>query len=310
MNIAVLLPCYNEGAAIAKVVAGFKAVLPTAKIYVYDNNSKDNTMEEARKAGAVVRLETNQGKGHVLRRMFSDVEADIYIMADGDGTYDAAAAPEMIRTLIENRLDVVLGVRVHKDVAAYRPGHVFGNKLLTGYVQLIFGKGFSDMLSGYRVMSRRYVKSFPALAPAFETETEMCIHALTMKMPFGEVKTDYFERAEGTASKLRTFHDGFRILHMIMLFVKEIKPFLFFGLVAAALFLLSLGLGIPLVLEYLETGLVPRMPTAVLSAAIMVLSALSFLCGTILDSVSRGRKEQKRLFYLSQPWMLNDPDRV
>lgn len=307
MNIAILLPCYNEGAAIAQVVAGFKSVLPTAIVYVYDNNSTDNTMEEARKAGAIVRLEINQGKGNVLRRMFSDVEADIYIMADGDGTYDAQAAPEMIRLLVDNRLDVVLGVRKHKQAAAYRPGHVFGNKLLTGLVQLIFGKGFTDMLSGYRVMSRRYVKSFPALARAFETETEMCIHALDLKMPFGEVGTDYFERAEGTASKLRTFRDGFRILNMIMLFVKEIKPFLFFGSLSAFLFTLSLLLGIPLVFEYFETGLVPRLPTAVLSSAIMIISFLSFLCGTVLDSVSRGRKEQKRLFYLLQPWMMNDP---
>ena len=309
MNIAVLLPCYNEGPAIYGVVNAFRAALPGAMIYVYDNNSSDNTIAEATRAGAIVRRETRQGKGHVLRRMFSDIDADIYVMADGDGTYDAGAAPALVDQLLRDRLDVVLGVRVHDKAEAYRPGHVFGNWFLTTLVQMFFGRGFTDMLSGYRVMSRRYVKSFPALARAFETETEMCIHALHLNMPFGEAKTAYFERCEGTASKLRTFRDGFRVLNMIMLFVKEIKPILFFGLVALLLAFLGLCFGIPVILDYIDTGLVPRLPSAVLSATLMVLAALSFLCGIILDSVSRGRQEQKRLFYLSQPWMLHDPHR-
>lgn len=300
MNIAVLLPCYNEGPAIHDVVRAFQKALPGAVIYVYDNNSADNTVEEARRAGAVVRTEPRQGKGHVIRRMFADVEADIYVMADGDGTYDAEAAPDLVKKLRDENLDMVVGARhAVEGQDTYRKGHRLGNWLLTTTVRLLFGQGFADMLSGYRVFSRRFVKSFPALSTGFQIETEITIHALTLTLPCAEVQTRYFERAGGTASKLSTYKDGLLILSFIMLLFKEVKPFLFFTTIAFMLTLASLGLGLPVIAEFFSTGLVPRLPTAVLSAAIMMCAVLSFLCGIILDSLSRGRIEHKRLRYIA-----------
>lgn len=300
MNIAILLPCHNEGPAIHDVVRGFQQVFPGATVYVYDNNSTDNTIEEAKRAGAVVRSEKRQGKGHVIRRMFADVEADIYVMADGDGTYDPEAAPEMARRLADEQLDMVVGARQPVEgQATYRKGHKFGNRLLTTTVRMIFGQGFRDMLSGYRVFSRRFVKSFPALSTGFQIETEITIHALSLTLPCTEVETRYFERAVGTESKLSTYRDGILILSFIMLLFKEIKPFIFFTVISLGAFLLSLAIGIPVVIEFFQTGLVSRLPSAVLSAAIMICAVLSFMCGIILDSLSRGRIEQKRLRYVA-----------
>ncbi len=300
-RVAVLLPCYDEAGAIAKVVADFRAALPDAAIYVYDNNSKDGTAEVARAAGAIVRREPMQGKGAVVRRMFADVDADVYVMADGDDTYDAKAAPAMVAKLIEENLDMVAGKRVEQADAAYRRGHRFGNWLLTTLVRVFFGAPFEDMLTGYRVMSRRFVKSAPFAAVGFGIETELTIHAVRMTTPVAEVPTDYKERAEGTESKLRTYRDGFRILMTIAKLLKEEKPLFFFGVIAGLLALLSIGFGIPVVLDYLRTGLVPRLPTAVLAASLTLLAALSLLAGLILDSVARGRWETKRLHYLSLP---------
>lgn len=300
MKTAVLLPCYNEGPAIYDVVRSFQKALPGATIYVYDNNSKDNTKEEAQRAGAIVRTEMRQGKGHVVRRMFADVEADVYVMADGDGTYDSAAAPELVKKLIEENLDMVVGIRESVEGHdTYRAGHQFGNRMLNKVVHTIFGQGFRDMLSGYRIFSRRFVKSFPALSTGFEIETEITIHALALTLPCAEVETKYFERADGTVSKLSTYKDGILIMRFIMLLFKEIKPFIFFSLVALGLMIVSLAFGLPVVIEFFETGLVPRLPTAILSASIMVASLMSFLCGTILDSLGRGRLEHKRLRYIA-----------
>lgn len=302
MKIAVLLPCHNEESAIAGVVEGFRRVLPGADIYVYDNASTDNTAAAARSVGAIVRTEPRKGKGNVVRRMFSDIEADIYLMADGDGTYETEAAPQLIRHLVENNADMVVGARVHEDSQeVYRRGHRFGNRVLNLLVRVLFDQGVSDMLSGYRAFSRRFVKSFPALAGGFETETELTIHALQLRLPVHEIPTRYFKRAEGTQSKLSTYKDGIRILKFIMFFFKEARPFLFFTLGAGGLALVSLMLGVPVVLEYLETGLVPRFPTAFLSLGIMLAAAMSFVCGIVLDSVSNGRLEAKRLSYLSYP---------
>jgi len=300
-RVAVLVPCYNEEVAIPRVVASFRAALPEATIYVYDNNSKDGTVAAARAAGAVVRTETLQGKGNVVRRMFADIDADVYVLVDGDDTYDAAAAPEMVRLLIDNQLDMVNGARVTQIEAAYRRGHRFGNAMLTGIVAWIFGNRISDMLSGYRAFSRRFVKSFPALSAGFETETEFTVHALELKMPVGEVQTAYKDRPAGSASKLRTYTDGLRILRTIVILVKEERPLQFFSITGAVLLLLGLLLSVPVVLDYIETGLVPRFPTAILSTGLVLLSFLSFACGLILDSVSRGRKEMKRIAYLSVP---------
>ena len=300
METAVLLPCYNEGPAIYDVVRSFQKVLPGAIVYVYDNNSSDNTAEEAKRAGAVVRTERRQGKGHVIRRMFADIDADIYVMADGDGTYDSEAAPDLVQKLIDENLDMVVGARKSVDGQdTYRKGHRFGNWMLTTTVQLLFGRGFEDMLSGYRIFSRRFVKSFPAISTGFQIETEITIHALSLTLPCEEVQTRYFERAEGTASKLSTYKDGALILSFIMLLFKEIKPFAFFGILSGVLVLLSLFLGVPVILEFLDTGLVPRFPTAILSASIMLCAVLAFLCGTILDSLGRGRLEHKRLRYIA-----------
>ena len=298
-RIAVLIPCYNEEVAIPKVVAEFRTLLPMAVVYVYDNNSHDRTVAMAREAGAVVRNETLQGKGNVVRRMFADVDADVYVLVDGDDTYDAASAPAMVRLLIDQQLDMVNGARVTEFEAAYRRGHRFGNVVLTALVHLVFGDRVSDVLSGYRVFSRRFVKSFPALASGFETETEFTVHALELKMPVGELRTAYKERPTGSTSKLGTYSDGLRILRTIIVLVKEERPMAFFLLSALLLFVFGLLLGLPVVFEFLKTGLVPRLPTAVLAMGFVLLSFLSLVCGMVLDSVARGRKEFKRLAYLA-----------
>jgi glycosyltransferase involved in cell wall biosynthesis len=301
IRVAVLVPCRNEEVAIGRVVAGFRQALPDAVVFVYDNNSTDGTVNAARAAGAVVRAEPLQGKGNVVRRMFADIEADAYILVDGDDTYDAASAPAMLQKLLDGPLDMVTAARVTETTAAYRTGHRTGNYVLTHIVSLLFGNRVSDMLSGYRVFSRRFVKSFPALSTGFETETEFTVHALELAMPVGEVPSPYRDRPAGSASKLRTYTDGARILRTIVLLVKEARPFQFFAVFAAALGLAALAFGIPVVTEFMHTGLVPRLPTAVLSAALMGLAFLSTTCGLILDSVARGRKEAKRMAYLAIP---------
>ncbi|HEY7642936.1 MAG TPA: glycosyltransferase [Steroidobacteraceae bacterium] len=298
-RIAVLIPCYNEAEAIAGVVRDFAAALPEATIFVYDNNSRDRTREIAAGAGAIVRTETFQGKGNVVRRMFADVEAEVYVLVDGDGTYDAASARGMVDRLLEQSLDMVNGARVPVAAAAFRPGHVLGNRMLTGTVALIFGDRLKDMLSGYRVLSRRFVKSFPALAAGFETETELTVHALELRLPIGEVQTPYRDRPAGSTSKLRTYRDGLRILRTIFFLVKEERPLQFFSGLAAALVVASLVLGTPVVAEFIRTGLVPRLPTAILATGLMIMAAVSFVAGLILDTVTVGRREMKRLHYLS-----------
>jgi len=308
-RIAVLVPCYNEEASIEKVVKDFRAALPGATVYVYDNNSKDRTVEIARAAGAVVRREPLQGKGNVVRRMFADIEADVYVMVDGDDTYDASMASVLVRKLVAEQLDMVNGARV-TDWDNYRKGHRFGNKLLTGLVTTVFGKRTDDMLSGYRVFSRRFVKSFPVLAGGFEIETELVVHALEMRMPIGEVETPYKDRAPGSVSKLSTFRDGFRILWMIGKLVKEERPLQSFGIASAVLALLSILIAIPIFVTYYQTGLVPRFPTAVLATGLGLLSFLALACGLILDTVTRGRREMKRLKYLEIPAPDFDPETV
>lgn len=303
-NIAVLVPCYNEEATVAAVVQNFTAVLPNAKVYVYDNNSSDQTVARAREAGAIVRNEARQGKGNVMRRMFSDVDADVYVLVDGDDTYDAASAPTLIEKLLSEHLDMVVGTRLHStDDQAFRRGHRIGNDLLTGVVSVLFGRSFSDMLSGYRVFSRRFVKSFPALAAGFETETELTVHALELRMPIAEVVTPYKARPIGSLSKLRTYRDGTRILFTIMALFREERPLLFFSILSAMLTLLALVIAYPVVVTYMHTGLVPRFPTAILATGIMILASLSVAAGFILDTVTRGRREMKRLFYLATPWL-------
>jgi glycosyltransferase involved in cell wall biosynthesis len=301
LSVAVLIPCYNEAAAIAKVVADFRAVLPWARIYVYDNNTNDGTVVAARDAGAVVRTEALQGKGHVVRRMFADVEADVFVLVDGDDTYDAAVAPEMLRLMLDRQLDMVTGARLTEETAAYRRGHRVGNAVLTGLVRRIFGDRVSDMLSGYRVFSRRFVKSFPALAVGFETETEFTVHALELKMPIGEVVTAYRGRPPGSVSKLRTYADGVRILRAIVLLVKEERPLQFFALIGGVLLLVGFGIGLPVVAEFLRTGFVARLPSAVLATGFVLLSFLTFVCGLVLDTVTHGRREMRRLAYLAIP---------
>lgn len=298
-EIAVIIPCYNEEVAIATVVKDFKKALPTATVYVYDNNSKDKTKEVALNAGAVVRTETHQGKGNVVRRMFSDVDADIYIMVDGDDTYDAFSAPKMIEKLVTEKLDMLVGTRVTEEQAAYRSGHRFGNMMLTGCATYLFGKATSDMLSGYRVFSKRFVKSFPSLAAGFETETELTVHALSLRMPIGEMVTPYKSRPAGSVSKLSTYKDGIRILLAIIKFFEQERPLMFFALLGLFFAFVSIILSIPLFITYFETGLVPRFPTAILVSGLMVLSFLSLVCGLVLNTVTRGRQEMKRLFYLS-----------
>jgi len=338
LRIAILVPCLNEEATIERVVRDFRAALPEASVYVYDNNSRDQTAELAHRAGALVRREPLPGKGNVVRRMFSDVDADVYVLVDGDATYHAASAPNMIERLTAEGLDMVVGCRVDQAAqqmskaetsarnwrtapaqrfaempgrshglsptgdhatAAYRPGHRFGNAMLTGFVSYLFGKRFSDILSGYRVFSRRFVKSFPALSKGFEIETELSVHALELKMPVAEVDTPYGARPEGSHSKLNTYRDGFRILFLIFALFKNERPFQFFSIVAAALAFLSVGLAIPIVIEWMKTGLVPRFPTAILSTGLMILAFLSLTSGLVLETVTRGRQEMKRLVYLS-----------
>jgi glycosyltransferase involved in cell wall biosynthesis len=300
-RLAVLIPCLDEEAAIGRVVADFRAALPAATVYVYDNGSRDRTVAVARAAGAVVRGEELRGKGNVVRRMFADVEADVYVLVDGDDTYDASVAPALVQKLVSEGLDMVNGARVSDAKAAYRSGHRFGNWLLTSMVAAIFGSRIGDMLSGFRVFSRRFVKSFPALAAGFETETEFTVHALELRMPISEVPTAYRERPAGSASKLRTFRDGFRILRTIVVLLKEERPLPFFAAIFALLVALSVGLALPVIETYRATGLVPRFPTAILSTGIMLLAFLSLGCGLILDTVTRGRRELKRLAYLQIP---------
>jgi glycosyltransferase involved in cell wall biosynthesis len=298
-RIAVLLPCYNEETAIGKTVRDFRAALPDAAVYVYDNNSKDRTLEVAREAGAIVRTEPRQGKGNVMRRMFADVDADIYVLADGDDTYDAAQAPELVAKLQQEELDLVTGRRVHTKADAYRAGHVWGNKMLTGLTALMFNIQLKDMLSGYRIMSRRFVKSFPLTAGGFSIETELTVHAVRLLLPMAEVDTAYKERPVGSASKLNTYRDGFRILFRIAQLIREERPLFFFSVIAGILAVIAMILGWSLLIEFVETQKVPRLPTALLATGLMVIAFLSLMSGLILDTVTRGRWEAKRMAYLS-----------
>lgn len=298
-KIAVLVPCYNEAVAVAKVVKDFRAALPNATIFVFDNNSTDNTAEAARAAGAEVFQEKHQGKGFVVRRMFTDIEADIYVLVDGDATYDAPSASAMIERLLTDRLDMVVANRIDSEQAAYRAGHRTGNMLLTGFVAWVFGPAFTDMLSGYRVFSRRFVKSFPVLSGGFEIETELTIHALELGLPAAEIDTPYYARPQGSASKLNTYRDGFRILRTILALYRAERPLMFFAIIGLALALVSIVLAIPIFITYVETGLVPRLPTAILSMGLMMLASLSAGIGLVLDTVTRGRRETKLLAYLS-----------
>ncbi|MCJ7420270.1 glycosyltransferase [Sphingomicrobium astaxanthinifaciens] len=306
-RVAVLLPCYNEEAAIGATIAGFRKVLPDATVYVFDNNSKDRTVEIAREAGAVVRSVTQQGKGNVVRRMFADIEADVYLMADGDLTYDPAAAPGMVQLLWDEQLDMVVGTRHHEDADAYRGGHVLGNRAFTTLLASLFGRSFTDIFSGYRAFSRRYAKSFPATSEGFETETEMSVHALELRMPVGEVATKYLARPEGSESKLNTYRDGLRILGMIGTLFRVEKPRSFYGGIAAAIQLLAILLAIPLFATFFETGQVPRLPTAVLVTGMTILAAMIFFAGLNISAITRGRREMRRLAYLAQP-APNTPD--
>jgi glycosyltransferase involved in cell wall biosynthesis len=299
-RVAVLVPCFNEEAAVATVIADFRKALPSAAIYVYDNNSTDRTVAVARDAGAIVRSERRQGKGHVVRRMFADVDADIYVLVDGDATYDAASIPKMIDTLASEHLDMVIGLRVDQAQAAWRPGHRTGNWLLTSFLASMFGKAFKDILSGYRVFSRRFVKSFPVLSDGFEIETELSVHALELALPTAEIETPYYARPEGSASKLNTWRDGFRILGTILKLYRSEKPLRFFTVIGTFLALVSVGLAVPVFITYLEQGVVPRLPTAVLSMGLMILAMLSLASGLVLDTVTRGRREMKLLAYLAQ----------
>lgn len=299
-RIAVLVPCYNEEAAIGKVVADFRAALPEAGIYVYDNNSTDRTMAAAAKAGATVRREQHQGKGRVVRRMFTDIDADIYVLVDGDATYDAPSARGMIDKLKAERLDMVCAVRIDQEVAAYRLGHRAGNRLLTGFVAHVFGESFTDMLSGYRVFTRRFVKSFPALSGGFEIETELTVHALELELPVGEMPTPYYSRPLGSISKLSTWRDGIRILRTVLRLYRAERPLPLFTAIGASLAIAAIGIAIPVFITYWQEGTVPRLPTAVLSTGLVLLASLSIACGLILDTVTRGRRELKLLSYLAQ----------
>ena len=300
-RIAVLVPCYNEEAAVATVVADFRRALPAAEVYVYDNNSRDRTAAVARDAGAIVRSERRQGKGHVVRRMFADVEADIYVLVDGDATYDAPSAPRMIDKLLDEHLDMVVGLRIDQSQAAYRLGHRTGNRMLTGFLSSTFGQEFKDILSGYRVFSRRFVKSFPVLSDGFEIETELAVYALELSLPVAEVETSYYARPEGSFSKLNTWRDGFRILGTILKLYRSERPLRFFTGIGVLLALVAIILAIPIVITFIETGLVPRFPTAILSMGLMIMAMLSMSSGLVLDTVTRGRREMKMLAYLSQP---------
>jgi glycosyltransferase involved in cell wall biosynthesis len=304
-RVAVLVPCFNEQAAVATVIADFRKSLPSAQIHVYDNNSSDRTRAVALEAGAQVRSERRQGKGHVVRRMFADIDADIYVLVDGDATYDAASAPRMIETLKADHLDMVVGLRVDRAEAAFRSGHRTGNRMLTGFLSAVFGQEFKDILSGYRVFSRRFVKSFPVLSDGFEIETELSVHALELALPVAEIETPYYARPEGSFSKLNTWRDGLRILGTILKLYRSEKPLRFFSAIGGCLALVSIGLAIPVVVTYLEQGLVPRLPTAVLSMGLMIVAVLSVSSGLVLDTVTRGRREMKLLAYLAQPAMNN-----
>lgn len=304
-RVAVLLPCFNECLSIRNVIERFQMALPNAEIYVYDNNSTDGSAEIARNAGAIVRSEPRQGKGFVVRRMFADIDADIYLMCDADETYEAEAAQALVAKLIEEGLDLVVGSRSNAAEGAFRPAHKFGNWMLTSLVRAVFGNGFNDMLSGYRVFSRRFVKSFPIMAQGFEIETELTIHALQLEMPAAEVPTKFSERPEGSQSKLDTISDGLRILITIVGLLKQERPLYLHGIISVSLFLTSLMLGFPIIVEYLQTDLVPRLPTALLASGIMIMACLSLFSGLILDTVTRGRKEAKRLCYLQLPSVLN-----
>lgn len=301
LRIAVLVPCYNEEAAVATVVADFRKALPSAAIYVYDNNSRDRTATVAREAGAIVRSERRQGKGHVVRRMFADVEADVYVLVDGDATYDAPSASRMIDRLLDDHLDMVVGRRVDQVQAAYRLGHRTGNRMLTGFLASTFGHAFKDILSGYRVFSRRFVKSFPVLSDGFEIETELAVYALELSLPVAEIETPYYARPEGSFSKLNTWRDGFRILGTMVKLYRSERPLRFFTVIGGLLALAAVILAIPIVITFIETGLVPRLPTAVLSMGLMIMALLSVSSGLVLDTVTRGRREMKMLAYLSQP---------
>lgn len=300
-RIAVLVPCFNEVAAIARVVRDFRDSLPGATVYVYDNNSSDRTVAVAREAGAVVRSETRQGKGHVVRRMFADVDADVYVLVDGDATYDAPSAPKMIERLVTERLDMVVGRRIEQSSGSYRLGHRFGNRLLTGFLWAVFGRSLADMLSGYRVFSRRFVKSFPVLSDGFEIETELTVHVLELALPVTEIDTPYFARPAGSHSKLNTWNDGLRIVGTIVKLYRSERPLRFFAAIGVTLAIVAVGLAIPIFVTYLEQGIVPRLPTAVLSTGLMILAVLSISSGLVLDTVTRGRREMKLLAYLAQP---------
>jgi glycosyltransferase involved in cell wall biosynthesis len=299
-RLAVLVPCFNEEVAIAKVVADFRSALPEAAIYVYDNNSTDRTAEVARAAGALVRREAHQGKGNVVRRMFADVDADIYVLVDGDATYDAPSARAMIARLTEDRLDMVVAARVDRDEAAYRLGHRTGNRLLTRFFASVFAATFTDILSGYRVFSRRFVKSFPVLSSGFEIETELAVHALELELAVAEVATPYYARPEGSVSKLRTWRDGLRILHTIVNLYRSERPLAFFSGIGVVLAIASISLAVPIFLTYFERGIVPRLPTAVLATGMMLLAFLSVVAGLVLDTVTKGRREMKLIAYLQQ----------
>lgn len=298
-RIAVILPCFNEERAIAAVVSDFRAALPDAVVYVFDNNSSDATIAEATSAGAVIRSEARQGKGFVVRSAFAQVEADVFVMADGDGTYDAAMAPTLVDALVSQGLDMVVGTRRTVGEEAYRSGHQLGNRVFNALVAKSFGSKFTDVFSGYRVFSRSFVKSFPALARGFETESEMTIHAIQLGLPTAEISTDYGDRAEGTESKLRTYSDGFKILGYVARLLRYVRPFLLFGVIAAVLTVLSLALGLPVVYEFAQTGLVPRFPTAIAAASLLILSGISMVTAVILDVVSFSHLQQKRLAYLA-----------
>lgn len=300
-RIAVLVPCYNEEITIPSIVRDFRSHLPTAEIYVFDNNSSDNSIVAARSAGATVREVFLQGKGNVIRRMFADIEADIYVMVDGDDTYDASAAPRLVQRLAASGLDMLVASRVSEEKEAYRLGHRFGNQVLTQFVATIFGRTFKDMLSGYRVFSRRYVKSFPAHSVGFEIETELTVHALELRMPVAEIETNYKSRPEGSESKLSTYRDGVKIFSMIFRLFKTEKPLLFFSIGTFISIFISLCLAVPLALTYVETGLVPRFPTAFLCASLVLLGVVLLTCGIILDTVTKGRMETKRMAYLAIP---------
>ena len=306
MKIAVLIPCYNEELSIKQTVTDCRKYLPTADVYVYDNNSKDKTVQVAQEAGAIVRKETHQGKGNVVRRMFADIEADVYVMTDGDATYDIASVPAMIQKLTDENLDMVTGVRQTQEKEAYRAGHQFGNKLLTRIVHLFFGKQTDDMLSGLRVFSRRFVKSYPANSHGFEIETELTVYASSMRLPIADYPTPYYSRPEGSVSKLSTYKDGYRILKMIAILIKEERPLLFFGIGAIVLSILSLLCAIPVIMHYLETGLVPRIPTAVLSVGLMLAAGVSLAMALILDTVAKTRQELRRMKYLATPFIHKD----